>query len=376
MSTEVASHVDFSIIRYAQCWEDADALVAGLNIQPGARCLSIASAGDNSLALLTRDPAEVHAVDLSPAQIACLELRIAAYRALEHDELLELIGSRESLRRAELYLRCRDKGGLSSSAAQFWDARPTDVARGVGHAGKFESYFRLFRRRVVPLIHGSRTVAELLRTKSAEERRAFYDQTWNNRRWRWLFAVFFSRRVMGLLGRDPAFFRYVEGSVADRILERARHALRELDPATNPYLQWILLDRHATALPLALRPEHFDTIRARVDRVKWHVGSIESVLDSQPRGERFDAFNLSDIFEYMSEEQTELLLRRLVSASNPDARLFYWNMLAPRRRPESMRDVLEPLDDLAASLHASDKAFFYSRVVVERVVRVQPGASG
>ncbi len=30
---------------------------------------------------------------------------------------------------------------------------------------------------------------------------------------------------MGRLGRDPEFFRYVEGSVAERILERVEYAL-------------------------------------------------------------------------------------------------------------------------------------------------------
>src|SRR5688572_30539124 len=103
MGSEVAGRADFSGIRYAQCWEDADVLVEGLDVQPGDACLSIASAGDNTLALLTRRPARVVALDLSPAQLACLELRVAAYRTLEHVELLELIGSRPSRRRRVLY---------------------------------------------------------------------------------------------------------------------------------------------------------------------------------------------------------------------------------------------------------------------------------
>src|SRR5438132_14156313 len=103
----IASQVDFSAIRYAQCWEDADILLEGLDVQPGDVCLSIASAGDNSLALLTRDPDRVIALDLSPAQLACLALRVAAYRELSHPELLELVGSRESRRRERLYRRCR-----------------------------------------------------------------------------------------------------------------------------------------------------------------------------------------------------------------------------------------------------------------------------
>jgi len=70
----------FTILRYAQCWEDADILVDGLDVQPGDTCLSIASAGDNTLSLLTRAPARVIAIDLNPTQIAALELRVAAYR--------------------------------------------------------------------------------------------------------------------------------------------------------------------------------------------------------------------------------------------------------------------------------------------------------
>src|ERR1043166_5826818 len=57
MGSEVAGKADFTGIRYAQCWEDADILVEGLDVRPGDVCLSIASAGANSLALLTPGPA-------------------------------------------------------------------------------------------------------------------------------------------------------------------------------------------------------------------------------------------------------------------------------------------------------------------------------
>src|SRR5688572_32355860 len=118
--SEADAHADFrSIIRYAQCWEDADVLLGGLDIRSGDVCLSIASAGENSLSMLVHDPARVVAVDLNPAQLAALELRVAAFSTLEHAELLELIGSRPSQRRATLYARCR--GVLAVHARRFWD---------------------------------------------------------------------------------------------------------------------------------------------------------------------------------------------------------------------------------------------------------------
>ena len=363
--TEAATRTNFSIIRYAQCWEDADVLLLALDPRPGQVCLSIASAGDNALALLTRGPARVIAVDLNPAQLACLELRVAAYRELAHGELLELIGSRPSQRRVELFRRCHPQ--LSARARTFWESHECEIARGIGGAGKFERYFRIFRRSVMPLVHSRRRVERLLAGGERARREEFYAREWDTWRWRLLFRIFFSRFVMGRLGRDPAFFQYVQGSVADRILARTRYALTVLDPAANPYLQWVLTGTHTTALPFALRPENFEAIRSRLDQFEWSLASIEQYLEANP-DLRIDRFNLSDIFEYMSPENHERLLRRLADAARPGARLAYWNMLAPRSRPESLSARLRPLDRLATEAFAEDKAWFYSRFVVEEVI--------
>ncbi len=364
MASEVATRVDFSQIRYAQCWEDADILVEALNVKPGCHCLSICSAGDNALALLAAGAERVVALDLNPAQLACLSLRVAAYCELSHVELLELIGSRPSTRRHDLYRRCRSR--LDIDVRAFWDRQGERIDAGIGALGKFERYFALFRERILPLVHGRRTIDRLLQGGDGSAREAFYEKRWNTWRWRLLFKIFFSRFVMGRMGRDPNFFRYVQGSVAKHILKHTHYALTELDPADNPYLHWILTGTHGSALPYALQERYFETIRNRIGKIEWHLLSIEDYLAQHP-GVRFDAFNLSDIFEYMSADNYEALLDRLVAACNPRARLAYWNMLVPRKRPQSMSDHLRPLDELARRLYAQDKAFFYRDFIVEEV---------
>ncbi len=365
MRSEAASHADFSAIRYAQCWEDADILMEGLAIRSGDTCLSIASAGDNSLAMLACGAGRVVALDLNPAQLACLELRVAAYRELSHPELLELIGSRPSVRRGDLYRRCRSQ--LGSATRAFWDAHSADIETGIGGAGKFERYFALFRQRIMPLVHSRSTIERLLLGGTPAEREQFYRAEWDTWRWQLLFRIFFSRFVMGRLGRDPSFFRYVEGSVAERILARTCHALTLLNPADNPYLQWILTGRHTTALPFALRPENFEAIRANLDRLEWHCLPLEEFLE-QEGADSIDRFNLSDIFEYMSEDNHQRLLERLIRAGRSGGRLAYWNMLAPRSRPESMAGVLHSLEPEARWLFQQDKAFFYSAFILEEIV--------
>ncbi len=364
--SEIQRRADFSAIRYAQCWEDSRLLDAAL--QPaGKHCVSIGSAGDNSFALLAGGAVKVTAVEMNPAQVACIELRKASYLSLDHAGFLELIGSRASRRRRELYRTCRER--LPAAAARFWDSHPDLIECGAGSAGKFERYFTLFRRFVLPLAHPRRRVEALLEPRSSEMRREFYRETWNNRRWRAIFRAFFSRAAMGVLGRDPEFFRYVEGSVADRILGRTEHALTVLDPAENPYLHWILTGTHGLALPEALKEHNFALIRNALeeDRLEIVEGPLEMLLTGSD-GRRFDAWSLSDIFEYMSEENTGALLEQIAAASNPGACLAYWNMLAPRSRPEHLADRLKPHDEEARRLFEQDRAFFYSRFVIEEVI--------
>ena len=269
-------------IRYAQCWEDADALLEGLNVQAGDTCLSIASAGDNTLALLARNPGRVVAIDRRPEQIACLELRVSAYRNLAHGELLKLMGAVPGKDRGQLYRRCR--AALTAEARAFWDAHPEIIARGIGHGGKFEGYLGQFRRFILPCIHPRSTIEALLEPRSIEERTQFYEGTWNTLRWRLLYRIFFSRFLMMRLGRDLECFSFATGSVAGQLLERSRIALCTQDLASNPYLQWICTGRYLTALPFALREENFELIRANLDRLEWHCGGNTGV--SRARGRR------------------------------------------------------------------------------------------
>ena len=367
----IAHRADFGIIRYANLWEDADVLCAALQPVPGKRMLSIASAGDNAIALAA-DGAEVVAADLSLPQLACVELRLVALRRLDYDDVLAFFGITigEPLRderRVATYQLLR--GELSATAREFWDAHTDYLALGFIHTGKFESYFRLFRRRVLPWVHRRATIDTLLQEKSLAARHEFYEQRWNNWRWRWMFRIFFSRTVMGRRGRDPEFFRYVEGSVSDRILERTRYALTELPTHTNPYLHYILTGNYAPpfALPRYLRPEHFAAVREGTRRVTLHHGPIDAAAESHA-GPGWDGFNLSDIFEYLGPELSRDVYGKLLNRARPGARFAYWNMLVPRRRPDEFAARVRSLDSLAREQFARDLAFFYSALVIEEVV--------
>jgi S-adenosylmethionine-diacylglycerol 3-amino-3-carboxypropyl transferase len=364
MADRIEDRARFDLVRYANVWEDAEVLRSALRPAPGKRMLSIASAGDNAFALLAAG-AEVVAADLSPAQIALVELKRAAIRRLGFEDLLAFLGLRKGEDRRAVYERLEHD--LPSRTRDFWREHLDEIADGVAHHGKFESYFELFRERVLPLVHRRKTVLALLEERDEAARKAFYDRTWNNLRWRLLFRIFFSRFTMGRLGRDPEFFRYVEGSVAERILSRTEYALTALPTHSNPYVEYILTGNFKRALPLYLRPEVYPDLRRNLDRLTLFEGPIDEAAHAH-RGEGFDGFNLSDIFEYLDADTSAAVYGRLLETARPGARFAYWNMLVPRHLASAFPGRVRPLDTEAGKLFDRDLAFFYSAFVLEEVV--------
>lgn len=350
-------------IRYAQLWEDADVLTDALGSSAGKRLLSISAAGDNALALLTLDPQEVVALDLSFAQIACLHLRIGAMQSLSHDAFLGLMGARPAQRREPLLDQALKL--CLPEVQHFWqDLAPLVARYGAGGVGKFERYFRLFRTLILPLTQQKRTVDAIFEPRDVAGRQAFLETRFDNWRWRLLMRLFFSKAVMGHFGRDPTFFAHAEGSLYAHLRRRIYHAAVTCDPASNPYLHWIVKGTHGTALPLPWRAEFYNVIRSRLDRLSLHHGTLEAYLDpAQP----FDGFNLSDIFEYLSLPAFSKLYGQVLAAANPGARLVYWNMMVPRRVPEEYQARVLRRQDIEDRLKPLDKAFFYSDFVVEEV---------
>jgi S-adenosylmethionine-diacylglycerol 3-amino-3-carboxypropyl transferase len=362
MADRIEKRARFDLVRYANVWEDAEVLCAALRPAEGKRILSIASGGDNAFALLASG-AEVVAVDLSPAQLAMVELKRAALRHLTQPEMLAFLGFREGGDRRAIYARV--EGELPISARDFWRRQPEAIRDGVSHSGKFERYFRLLRTRLLPLIHRRSTVLGLLEERDEGGRKAFYRERWDNLRWRLLFRVFFSRFVMGRLGRDPEFFRYVEGSVADRILERVEYALTALPNHTNPYLEAILTGNFLRTLPLYLRPEVYPKVQRHLDRLTLFHGPIDEACAAR-REAGFDGFNLSDLFEYLDPATSAAVYARLVEGARPGARFAYWNMLVPRRLAAT-HPRTRHLEEKARRLFARDYAFFYSAFVLDEV---------
>jgi len=363
VKSEVEDYAKFNLIRYAQVWEDADVLLEALDINENDNVLSIASAGENAFALLSKGPKKVYAIDLSHDQIMCTEFKAKAYEYLDYDECMKLIGVFEEDDRLKLYEKIKDK--LSEDAQKYFEDNPQIVKIGIIHTGKFENYFHIFAHKVLPLIHSKKVRDELLEKKTEEERIEFYDKKWDNLRWELLFRIFFSKTVMGKLGRDKAFYRYVKENCAENLLKRTKYAFTKLDTSENSYLYYIFNNRYDKALPYAYRKENFEAIKNNIGRLEILKESVETFIDRDDV-EYISKYNLSDIFEYMSDEQMQMIVKKMFEKSHEGTRIAYWNMLADKRASKYF-DNLDYKEELSNELLAKDKAFFYSKFILEEI---------
>ena len=117
--SEVEEHAKFDIIRYAQVWEDAEVLLEALDINENDNILSIASAGENAISMLIKNPNKVYAIDLNSTQIACSDFKIVCYKYLEYEECMKAIGVFESGNRLETYEKIKEY--LSENTRNYLD---------------------------------------------------------------------------------------------------------------------------------------------------------------------------------------------------------------------------------------------------------------
>ena len=346
--------VRFDLIRYANCWEDADVLLRGLNATSGGRFLSIGSAGDNSFSLLTTDPELVMAVDVSEVQLFLIELKKAAFRCLEYENVLNFLGFGLCHKRLSTFDLI--KNTMPTAAKNYWETQRTQIEEGVIYQGKFENYFRLFRTKILKYIHKDTVVDTLIAPKSLEEQEQFYDKIWNSWKWKALFKIFFSRAIMGKYGRDKAFMNEVNVSVSEFMFDKAATHFKNPLAQNNYFLHFILKGNFGEHLPHYMRRENFEMIRSRLDCLQTLKGYAEDAFKTKVD---FNYLNLSNIFEYMDEQTFKGVADNIIEHTTAGTQIAYWNLMVSRKLHQIAKKDFKGDVEVSEELRKVDKGFFY-----------------
>jgi S-adenosylmethionine-diacylglycerol 3-amino-3-carboxypropyl transferase len=361
---------------YSSTWEDPEVDLAALDVRPGDRVVTIASAGDNPLAFLLADPSEVWAVDRNPAQVALARLKAATLAWVPaHRGSLALLGGAggtAALATYDAHVRPR----LDASTRAFWEesrgpGRRVDTFGGNYHlssvCGRVLRGIQLLAR-----CYGA-TIDRLLAVPHGPRRRAVWDASYGRLFGGRLATAVASSRLpafgLGIAPRQFARLRQWRGDLAAIVHERVKHCVLDFPLEENPFA-WQALGlrydlRRGRALALYLRPEHHEAIQSRAPRVRSEVADLTSWLSGQPRAS-VDRFALLDAQDWMAPAQIAELWQQVERTARHGARVVFRTVV-----PGSpVDDVVEPAirrawerdDALSERLTPLEKTGLYAEV--------------
>ena len=164
-------------------------------------------------------------------------------------------------------------------------------------------------------------------------------------------------------GRDPQQFAFVtQKDIGSYFYERFRFVCTQLPAQNNHYLHYLLSGSYRHIAPTQYREKQFAKLKERIhDLDIRHEGLLETI-EAYPQG-FFTKANFSDLFEYLSQEDTQSFLQACASKMNPQSTIAYWNLLVSRSAEENWVNHKKKADDM----HKRDRCFFYSRFIKETI---------
>ncbi len=330
---------------YTQIWEDPEVDLEALALQPDSHVVAIASGGCNVLSYLIGDPARITAVDLSGAHVALNRLKlVAASRLPSWEVFYRFFGAADDEANVAAYERLIAPH-LDAQSRRYWEGRsPHQFGRRRISIFARNAYRHGVLGRFIGVTHAlcrayGVDLHELLGARTLEEQRAFFETTlaplFDKRAVRWATG---NRLSLYGLGIPPAQYEALAGGSDMRHVLRAR--LERLTcgfSLDDNYFAWQAFGRSYAAngtgpLPPYLRREHFDALRARVDRVEVLNRSITEYLAGCADASR-DRYVLLDAQDWMTDAQLNGLWQEITRTARPGARVIFRTAAEPTLLP-------------------------------------------
>ncbi len=359
---EVKNQVPLFKLVFTHNWEDPESDQAALKIKSGETVFAITSGACNVLGFLLFDPAVIYSIDINPAQSYILDLKIAAIKALEFDEFITFSGIKKSNNRAALYNKIEPF--LGTEARAFWARRHRVLKEGFFMNGKYERFIRVAGK-FMTLLQGKARVQKLFAEKSGLEQEQYYDQVWNTKRFYNLFKVIFNKRMLARRGLVADYFHFDDGSksFADSFYNRSKKAFRDIPIKDNYFLSLYLFGKYQSEneVPAYLKKENYETIKSRIERIKFNTAEAQVWLDTMP-DESINCFALSNICELMSEKDTRRLFTSVSRTGSKSSRIIFRNLMIPREVPEDLKNIIVKDEVLSRDIQFKDRSFVYGKV--------------
>lgn len=358
---------------YPQIWEDPDIDMEAMELGPDCRVLAIASGGCNAMSYLRDDPREIVTVDLNPAHVALLRLKVAAAQHLpDYKAFFEMFGAADKASNVDNY-DTYVAPHLDKTSRDYWDAmRPRGHRRIEGFAQNFYRFGLLGRfitsGHMLARLFG-KNPARMMSARSIDEQREIYKADLEP-----LFRKRLVRAILGYraslfgLGIPPAQFEALAGDrlMVDVVRERLERLACGFDLKDN-YFAWQAFNRGYAKdgngpLPPYLQEKNFPLVRERAGRISVENTSLTRRLKSEPSAS-FDRYVFLDAQDWMDDDVLTELWQEVTRTAKPGARVIFRTAgeetILPGHIPDAILDRWHYEAERSRALHDRDRSAIY-----------------
>lgn len=342
----------FGGLVYPQIWEDPIVDLEAMELSHDHRMITIASGGCNVLSYMTRSPESIIAVDLNPAHIALMKLKLAAARQLPaHEQFRRFFADADSHANTAAY-HAFLRPHLDEETQRYWEKKTLNGRRRIDmFARRFYRHGLLGRfigvAHLVARFYGVRPETIINMSDLAEQRIFFDDHIapiFDKRLVRWLTG---RRLSLYGLGIPPAQYEKLAGgrTMSEVLIERLRKLACDF-PLNENYFAWQAFARRydtgeTAALPPYLQREHFSAVKRGAGRIAPYLGSFTQCLKAH-EAESLDRYVLLDAQDWMTDEQLTELWSEITRTARPGARVIFRTAGEATILPGRVRaDILE-----------------------------------
>lgn len=345
----------FDKINYSASNEDSESERKALRLNASDTVLCITGSGARCLDLLVDSPGKVISIDFNSTQNLLLELKIAAYKALNYNDFCEFIGIKHSSERKNIFQKIVPH--LSVNANNYWTQHFSLIEEGVLYCGTWEKLLKSMLK-MAYLRKG--LIKALMQAPDLQTQQQIWNKQWSNVTWKLFLKVICNRFLWVHIIKEPgAQIIAKDFDVYAYIKQRLDFMANHFHFKTNHYANLIFNSGYAAEciLPHHLRAENYELIKQNLHKIEIVTGSLNAYLQTCP--DSISAFSLSDFSSYAPENVYNEIWENVINAATTNAKFCERQFLVKRNPELNFKSIIRN-KSLENELFTSDEAAIYT----------------
>lgn len=333
----------------------------------------ITSAGCNALDYLLDDPKAVHCIDMNPRQNALLELKRAFFQQSDSENLFKALGQGAHPEFAQLY-QSKLRSVLPAFARSYWDEHlnyfsPKGIRKSFYHYGSSGTFAWVASNYLKGRKKLFRQIDQMFHAGTLEEQAELYMQVEDrvlNNMVEWMVNRHLTMCLVGVpRSQQELFVQKYERGALGFIQECLRKVFMELPLEDNYFYRLYMYGSYTPdCSPNYLKPEHFETLKERINNVQTNTTTISQFLKDNPG--KYSHYVLLDHQDWLAansipalEEEWQLILEN----SRPGTKILLRSAAHEVDFfPGFVKEAVTFEQELTAKTHKLDRVGTYASV--------------